>query len=158
MSNENKINYGLVALVAIIGSVLGSLVTYKVVATKKADFAVVDLQRVVLSSKEIAALSNARQDQIQELKKMADEANNRIKNIKDENTKREMSQKFLAEINAKRETFDRVHASGLQAADQTLNEVINNVAADKGLGIVLNKTSVVNGGKDITEEVIEIVK
>lgn len=158
MSNENKINYGLVALVAIIGSVLGSLVTYKIITSKKADFAVVDLQRVVLSSKEIAALSNARQDQIQELKKMADEANNKIKDIKDENKKREMSQKFLAEINAKRETFDRVHASGLQAADQTLNEVINNVASDKGLGIVLNKTSVVNGGTDITEDVIEIVK
>lgn len=158
MSNENKINYGLVALVAIIGSVIGSLVTYKVVASKKADFAVVDLQRVVLSSKEIAALSNARQDQIQELKKMADEANDKIRNIKDENTKREMSQKFLAEINAKRETFDRVHASGLQAADQTLNEVINGVAASMGLSVVLNRTSVVNGGKDITEDVIELVK
>lgn len=158
MSNENKINYGLIALVAIIASVLGSLVTYKVMMEQKKDFAVVDLQRVVLSSKEIAALSNSRQEQIQELKKMADAANDKIKLIKNENTKKEVSQKYLDEINSKRDAFDRVHNSSLQAADQNLNNVINEVAASKGLGIILNKTSVVNGGTDITDEVVEIVK
>ena len=158
MSNENRVNYGLVALVAIIGSVFGSLVTYKVMNAQKADFAVVDLQRVIFSSKQIAAINTARDEQIKELKKMADAANEQIKNVKDENQKRELSKKYLDEINAKRDTFDKVHASGLQAADQTLTAVINDVAAEKGLGVVFNKNMVVNGGTDITEKVIDLVK
>ena len=158
MSNENKVNYGLVALVAIIGSVLGSLVTYKVMSTKTTGFAIVDLQRVVLSSKEIAALNAARQGQIQELKKMADDANEKIKEEKNEEAKRQLSQQYLNEINAKRDTYDRVHASGLQAADQTLNTVINKIAAEKGLSVIINKNAVVNGGTDITDAVVDAVK
>ncbi len=158
MSNENRMNYGLIFLVAIIAAVLGSLVTYKTVCANKAAFAVVDLQRVVLSSKEIAALSNNRQQQLQELRKMADDANEKINAEKKEDAKKELSQKYLAEINAKKEAFDKTHASGLQAAEQNLNNIINDVAKSKGMTVVLTKSSVVNGGKDITDAVVELVK
>ena len=158
MSNENRMNYGLIFLVAIVAAVLGSLVTYKTVCSKNAAFAVVDLQRVVLSSKEIAALSNNRQQQLQELRKMADDANEKINAEKKEEAKKELSQKFLGEINAKKDLFDKAHASGLQAAEQNLNNIINEVAKSEGLSVVLNKSSVVNGGKDITDAVVELVK
>ena len=158
MSNENRMNYGLIFLVAIIAAVLGSLVTQKAVCAKKAAFAVVDLQRVVLSSKEIAALSNNRQNQLQELRKMADDANAQINAEKNEDAKKELSQKFLGEINAKKDGFDKTHAAGLQAAEQNLNNVINEVANKEGLSVVLIKSSVVTGGKDITDSVVDLVK
>ena len=158
MSNENRMNYGLVFLVAVVAAVLGSLVTYKVVCANKASFAVVDLQRVVVSSKEIAALGNNRQQQLQELRKMADDANAKINAEKNENAKKELSQKFFSEINARKEVFDREHTSGLQAAEQNLNTIINDIAKAEGLTVVLNKSTVVNGGKDITNAVVDAVK
>ena len=157
MSNE-KVNYGLVVLVAVVASVISSLVTYKAVSADKMIFAVVDVNRVVLQSKEIAALSAERQSQVQELKKMADEANIRITAEKDAEAKKALSEKALATINAKKETFDKVHASGLQAADKKINDVITAIADKEGLDIVFNKASLVNGGVDITDSVVEQVR
>lgn len=157
MSN-GKVNYGLVVLVAIAASVISSLVTYKAISADKMKFAVVDVQRVVLSSKEIAALSAERQAQIQELKKMADEANMKITAEQDQAAKKALSEASLATINAKKDTFDKIHASGLQAADKRINDVINAVAEKEGLSVVFNKTSLVNGGTDITDAVVEQVR
>ena len=157
MSN-GKVNYGLVVLVAIAASVISSLVTYKAISADKMKFAVVDVQRVVLSSKEIAALSAERQAQIQELKKMADEANMKITAEQDQAAKKALSEASLATINAKKDTFDKIHASGLQAADKRINDVINAVAEQEGLAVVFNKTSLVNGGTDITDAVVEQVR
>ena len=157
MSN-GKVNYGLVILVAVAASVISSLVTYKAISADKMKFAVVDVQRVVLSSREIAALSADRQAQVQELKKMADEANVKIMAEKNEEAKKALSEKALAAINAKKETFDKIHASGLQAADKRINDVINAVAEKEGLSVVFNKASLVNGGTDITDSVVEQVR
>ena len=157
MSN-GKVNYGLVVLIAVAASVISSLVTYKAISADKMKFAVVDVQRVVLSSREIAALSADRQAQVQELKKMADEANVKIMAEKNEEAKKALSEKALAAINAKKETFDKIHASGLQAADKRINDVINAVAEKEGLSVVFNKASLVNGGTDITDSVVEQVR
>jgi len=157
MSNGN-VNYGLVVLVAVAASVISSLVTYKAISADKMKFAVVDVNRVVLSSKEIAALSADRQNQIQELKKMADEANVKISAENDPDAKKVLSEKALEAINAKKETFDRVHASGLQAADKRINDIINGIAEKEGLSVVFNKASLVNGGTDITDSVVEQVR
>ena len=157
MSN-GKVNYGLVVLVAVAASVISSLVTYKAISADKMKFAVVDVQRVVLSSKDIAALSAERQSQVQELKKMADEANNKITAEKDAKAKKLLSEKSLEAINAKKETFDKVHVSGLQAADKKINDIINAVAEKEGLDVVFNKASLVNGGVDITDSVVEQVR
>ncbi len=158
MSNEKRMNYGLIFLVALVAAVLGSLVTYKTVCARKSAFAVVDLQRVVLSSKEIAALSTNRQQQLQELRKMADDANAKINAEKKEDAKKELSQKYLSEINAKKDVFDKAHAAGLQAAEQNLNKIIDEVAKSEGMSVVLIKSTVVTGGKDITDAVVELVK
>ncbi|MBP5215076.1 MAG: OmpH family outer membrane protein [Alphaproteobacteria bacterium] len=157
-NNNARVNYGLVALVAIAAAVLSTLVTYKVIAGSGPKFAVVDVQRVVVSSKDVAALKNARDMQIQNLRKMADDANEEIKKEKDEVKKKELSEKYLQEINVKKEEFDKEYAAALQASDKTLNDVINSVANKEGMGVILNKASVVNGGADITDAVIEMVR
>ena len=64
----------------------------------------------------------------------------------------------MAEINAKKEGFDKVYASALQASDQKLSEIIKSVADKEDLKVVLNKNSVVDGGVDITDSVIDMVK
>lgn len=155
--NEN-INYGLAALVVIAIAVISSLVTYKAMAGKASEFAVVDLQRVVVSSKDLAALNNERNTQIQNLRKMADEANEQIGKEKNEEAKKALSEKLLAQINAKKADYDKQYAAALQASDQKLTGIIKAAAEKKGLDIVFNKTSVVTGGVDITSAVIEQIR
>lgn len=152
------VNYGIVALIAIAAAVVSSLVTYKAMASKAANFAVVDVQRVVMSSKDLVALNSERNAQIQNLRKMADDANEKIGKEKNEDEKKKLSEKYLAEINAKKAVYDKEYASALQASDQKLNGIINSVAEKNGLKIVFNKSSLVTGGVDITDAVVEQVR
>ena len=69
-----------------------------------------------------------------------------------------MSEKYLAEINEKKDGYDKVYASAIQASDQKLNELILSVAKKEGLAVVIKKEAVISGGTDITESVIDFVK
>ena len=89
---------------------------------------------------------------------MADDANAKIAKISDEEAKKKASEKYLAEINAKKESYDQVYASALQASDQKLNNVIKEVADKENISIVFNKNSLVQGGVDITDSVVDMVK
>ena len=60
--------------------------------------------------------------------------------------------------NAKKDEFDKVYATALQASDKKLNDIINSVAEKEGLKVVINKASVVTGGTDITDSVVEQVQ
>lgn len=142
---------------AVIVALLASFALFK--ASNSGDnFGVVDLQRVVAESKDVAALRASRSAQIAELKKMADDANAKIDEIKKDEEKKEATDKYLAEIQTAKKEFDNSYNSELQASDAKIQGVINAVAEKKGLSIVLSKTSVVSGGVDITEAVVDLVK
>lgn len=155
---KGNVNYGLIILAAVAASVISSLVTYKAMANKAASFAVVDVNRVVMSSKELVALNNERNTQVQNLRKMADEANAKINKVSKEAEKKQLSEKLLAEINAKKEVYDKEYAAALQASDQKLTNIINAVAQKEGLKVVINKSSMVSGGVDITDAVVEQIR
>ena len=109
MSTENKsMNYGLVVLVAVVAAIISSFVTYKAVAKNGMRFATVDINRVIAVSKDIAALRNERDSQIQELQKMAADANANIQKESDQKKKDELSKQYLSEINNKKEEFDKL--------------------------------------------------
>ena len=155
---DNSPNYGLMLFIALIAAGISAAATRMISGGNEAKFAVVDVQRVVVASKDVAALKNERDNQIKELQKMADDANAKIAKISDEAEKKKTSEKYLAEINAKKESFDQVYSSALQASDQKLNDIIKAVAEKEDLTVVINKNSIVQGGVDITESVIDMVK
>ena len=155
---DNSPNYGFIFMIALIAAVISSAATKMISGSNEAKFAVVDVQRVVLASKDLAAIKTERDNQVKELQKMADDANTKLAKISDETAKKKESEKYLAEINAKKEGFDKVYASALQASDQKLSEIIKSVADKEDLKVVLNKNSVVDGGVDITDSVIDMVK
>lgn len=155
---DNSPNYGFIFMIALIAAVISAAATKMISGSNEAKFAVVDVQRVVLASKDLAAIKTERDNQVKELQKMADDANTKLAKISDETAKKKESEKYLAEINAKKEGFDKVYASALQASDQKLNEIIKSVADKEDLKVILNKNSVVDGGVDITDSVIDMVK
>jgi Skp family chaperone for outer membrane proteins len=142
---------------AVVAAVLTSLI-FCGFCCKNEGFGVVDLQRVVAASKDVVALRTNREAQINELKKMADEANAKIDEIKKDDEKKAATEKYLGEIQAKKNEFDNAYNTALQASDAKIQNIINSVAEKKDLGVVLSKTSVVSGGVDITEAVIDLVK
>lgn len=158
MNKFENVNYGMVALVAVIAAVISSLVTYKAMNRRTTQFAIVDLQQIVVVSKDVSALRMEREKQVQDLRKMADDANSKITAEKDEAKKKQLSEQYLAEINARKAEYDKLYAASLQASDKKLNEVIREVAAQKGLSAVLSKSAVVDGGEDITDEVIKQIQ
>ncbi len=155
---DNSTNYGAMFAVALIAAVVSSVATYAIAGGGDEKVAVIDLQRVVVASKDVVALKAERDAQIAELQKMADEANAEIGKIKNEEKKKEASEKYLAEINAKKAGYDKVYASALQASDQKLNDVIKSVADKEDATVVLNKAALVQGGVDITDSVVDLVK
>lgn len=155
---DNSPNYGLMFFIALIAAGISAAATRMISGGNEAKFAIVDVQRVVVASKDVAALKNERDNQIKELQKMADDANAKIAKISDEAEKKKTSEKYLAEINAKKESFDQVYSSALQASDQKLNDIIKAVAEKEDLTVVINKNSIVQGGVDITESVIDMVR
>ena len=89
---------------------------------------------------------------------MANDANAKLAKISDEDAKKKASDKYVAEINVKKDNFDKVYASALQASDQKLNDIIKSVADKEDLTVIVNKAYVINGGVDITDAVIDMVK
>ena len=156
--NEYGINYGLIILMAILAAVVSSFVTYKATAGNVQRVAVVDLQRVIVESKDVAALKGTRDSQIQALQKLADEANEKIKAETNEESRKAKSEQYLAVINNQKETFDKQYAAALQASDQKINDTIKAVAKKQGLSIIVDKASIIDGGIDITDSVIDLVK
>lgn len=124
----------------------------------KNNIGVIDLQRVVAVSKDVANLRASRSTQIAELQKMADEANAKIEKIQDEKEKKAATEQYLAAIQAKKAEFDSAYNASLQASDNKIQGVIDTIAKKQDLNVILNKTSVVSGGTDITEAVVDLVK
>ena len=143
---------------ALISAIIAAFATKMVSGNNEAKFAVIDLQRVVMASKDVAAIKTERESQIQELQKMANDANAKLAKISDEDAKKKASDKYVAEINVKKDSFDKVYASALQASDQKLNDIIKSVADKEDLTVIVNKAYVINGGVDITDAVIDMVK
>ncbi len=155
---DNSPNYGLIFFVVLLTAVITAAATRMLSNNSEPKFAVVDVQRVLSESKDVAALKTKRANQIAELQKMADDANAKLAKISDEDAKKKESEKYLAEINTKKEGFDKMYVSALQASDQKLNDIIKSVADKENLTVIISKGSVVNGGVDITDSVVDMVK
>lgn len=155
---DNSPNYGLIFFIALVAAGISAGMTKMLSGNAEPKFAIVDLQRVVMVSKDVNALRTERDNQVKELQSMADKANAEIAKISDEAAKKKASEKYLAEINAKKENYDKVYTTALQASEEKLNNIIKEVADKEDLTVVLNSNSVVNGGIDITDSVIDMVK
>lgn len=155
---DNSPNYGLIFFIALVAAGISAGMTKMLSGNTEPKFAIVDLQRVVMVSKDVNALRTERDNQVKELQSMADKANAEIAKISDEAAKKKASEKYLAEINAKKENYDKVYTTALQASEEKLNNIIKEVADKEDLTVVLNSNSVVHGGIDITDSVIDMVK
>ncbi|MBR1756843.1 MAG: OmpH family outer membrane protein [Alphaproteobacteria bacterium] len=153
--NDGSANYGLIVLIAILAAVVSAFVTYKATATNSGKIAVLDVDRVAEASKSAQALQKAREGQLENLQKMTEDAEIRLKAEEDADQRKRMSEIYVAEINSQKEEYDQQYFQALKLLNQSIKETASEIAAKKGIKVIMLPNSLFQGGEDITDLVIQ---
>ena len=120
--------------------------------------AIVDVPQVVSASKQVQALKKDQQQKAEELVKFIEKARKDVASITDANKKKAAEEKYTKELQTKREKIESDYAAKLRAIDTSISQQIEIEAKAQGYDMVLSKGIVLFGGKDITADIIKVVK
>lgn len=120
--------------------------------------AVVDVAKVVSSSKQVATLKNEQQAKMEQIKKIYDSAQAQAMKEKDAKKRGEIMKKAETSVLKLKTENDKVYAKKLADIDKSISATIQAQAKKSGYDLVLAKGVVLYGGTDITAEVQKIVK
>lgn len=127
-------------------------------ASEEFSVAIVDIPQVVSASAKVQALKKEQEANSKEIMKYIEKARKDIATVTDADKKKEMEDKYNKELIAKKEKMDLDYANKLKALDSSISQTINTKAKADGYDLVLSKGVVLYGGKDITEEIVKLVK
>lgn len=120
--------------------------------------AVVDVPKVVASSAQVQALKKEQQAKAEEMVKFIEKARKDVASISDATKKKAAEEKYDKEFVAKKSKMEQDYATKLKVLDDSITQQITSVARSNGYDIVLSKGIVLYGGKDITADIMKIVK
>lgn len=128
--------------------------------TKSANFsvAVVDIQKVVESSPKINALNVERKNKLENLVAFAEKARAEVAKESDATKKKALEDKYNKELNDRKNALDNDFAKKLSAIDLEITTIIKSKAKELGYDLTLAKNNVIDGGVDITPEIIKELK
>lgn len=136
----------------------GCLSFNSAVMAKDFTVAVVDIPQVVTSSAQVQALKKEQQAKAEELVKFIENARKDVASITDSSKKKAAEEKYSKELQTKKEKIELEYASKLKAIDASISKQIETQAKAQGYDVVLSKGVVLYGGKDITSEIVKVVK
>lgn len=136
----------------------GCLSFNSAVMAKDFTVAVVDVPQVVTSSAQVQALKKEQQTKAEELVKFIENARKDVASITDSSKKKAAEEKYSKELQTKKEKIELEYASKLKAIDASISKQIETQAKAQGYDVVLSKGVVLYGGKDITSEIVKVVK
>lgn len=120
--------------------------------------AIVDVPQVVNASGQVQALKKEQQAKADEIIKFVEKARKDVASITDASKKKAAEEKYNKELVAKKQKMDSEYAEKLKALDTSISQQINEKAKADGYDLVLSRGIVLYGGKDITAEIIKVVK
>ncbi len=120
--------------------------------------AIVDVPQVVNASGQVQTLKKEQQAKADEIIKFVEKARKDVASITDASKKKAAEEKYNKELVAKKQKMDSEYAEKLKALDTSISQQINEKAKADGYDLVLSKGIVLYGGKDITAEIIKVVK
>ncbi len=120
--------------------------------------AVVDVQKVVTSSKQVATLKNEQTKKMEEIKNMVNKAQADISKETDNKKKEALIKKYENDIAYVKNTNDKNYAKKLAEIDKSISKTIQTESKKAGYDLVLAKGVVLYGGTDITDSISKIVK
>lgn len=124
--------------------------------SSKANIAVVDVQKVLESSPEINALNVDRKNKVNELISFVEKARADVAKETNATKKKTLEDNYTKELNQRKEALDKEYIKKISDVDKDITALINSKTSDYDL--VLKKSSVIEGGTDITTEIIKGLK
>ena len=124
----------------------------------KNKIAVIDVATVVSKSQQVSDLKNEQAAKIREITLWLQQAQENLKNEKDEKKQEELLKQYNEEFAAKRAAIAQDYAERLRATEESINKTIADEAKKNGYKLVLAKAITLYGGDDITEEVAKVIK
>ena len=120
--------------------------------------AVVDVAKVVSNSQQVKALKDEQLRNKAELEKYIETARADVNKQTDALKKKQMTDRYDRELNAKRKTMQMAYNQKLKKIEDNINTVIAQRAKAEGYNLILSKSSVLFGGTDITTSVSQYVR
>lgn len=150
--NKKLILGGMIAVLAIIAVVGASCC--KCGGNK---IAVVNLTQVVKADPAAVTLRVEQAKAIDELSKWLDKAGAEVKAEKKKVKQAEMAQEYREMAIKKEAAIKQAYQAKLKEIDNRLSGIMNDIAKEKGCSVILDSKSVVQGGINITDDVIKAV-
>ena len=139
-------------------SIISAIFSSSAFAVTEQRIAVIDINKVVLASPQVKALSKSQSLKAEEIKKFVKSVQENISKQKDENVKKELITKYEKELTAKKEANANEYNTKLKELDKNIKEVIAQKAKSMGYTMVIVKNTVISSSDDITQEVIKVIK
>lgn len=124
----------------------------------KFSVAVVDIQKVVANSPQINALKTQQRNKITDLVSFIEQAKADVANEVDCEKKKTLEESYNKELNTKKAAIDKEYTQKMSEIDKEVSNIVKAKAKQCNYDLVLVKSSVLDGGDDITNEVIKELK
>ena len=120
--------------------------------------AIVDVQWVVNHVPAVQALRQEHQNKSVALKQWVDSVNAEIAKQSNDDSKKELVQKYQLEFSQKQQSLNQEHMQKVQSIDADITKLVSDVAAKEGYNYVFAKGTVLFGGTDITQKIVDQIK
>lgn len=128
------------------------------VLSKDSNIAVVDVQKIVESSPEIIALKIDGKNKLGDLASFAEKARADVAKETNAANKKTLEDNYNKELNVKKVALEQEYTKKLSNIDKNITSIIKKKAKASGYNLVLVKSSVIDGGTDITADIIKDLK
>lgn len=118
--------------------------------------AVVDIQKIVESSPGISALNTDRKNKVSDIVSYVEKARAEIAKESNASKKKTLEDNYTKEINSRKEILDKEYIQNLSNVDKEIMTIIKTKST--GYDLVLTKNCVLQGGTDITSEIVKELK
>jgi len=145
-------------LVGIVAFGIGAVSNNIAYSVDDAKIAVVDVQKVVTSYSKVNTLKEEQVAKLNGLKNFVEDARVQVAKENDAAKKKTLEDKYNKELNEKKASIDSNYAKQLDIINKDVTAVINTTAKNQRINIVLTKSSVLYGGKDITNDISKALK
>ncbi|OGI03152.1 MAG: hypothetical protein A2Y25_08325 [Candidatus Melainabacteria bacterium GWF2_37_15] len=127
-------------------------------ATNGLNIAVVDVQELVKNYGKVNILKEKQTAKLTDLQKFVENARKNIAAEKDTIKKKLLEDKYNKELQTKKNTIDTEYQKQLVEINKSVEKAINTVAQANKYDLVLTKNSVLYGGKNVTKDVLKVLK
>jgi len=120
--------------------------------------AVVDIQRIVENSPAINALNADRKTKIDNLVKFVEKAKSDVSKETDLTKRKALEDSYNKELNLRKTEMDSEYSKKLSEIDKDITGIIKVRAKKSGYDLTLTKSDVIDGGVNITDDIIKELK